>query len=92
MNGALKWSNAYNNKTYNNKKGLLKQRRLYYCMTLLFLLSNVVECSVLTQSFISFFFLKRPYSVATFRPLTSMFPLYELMLQQLRCMPYMRLV
>ncbi len=20
MNGALKWSNAYNNKTYNNKK------------------------------------------------------------------------
>lgn len=92
MNGALKWSNAYNNKTYNNKKGQQKQRCLYNCMKLLFLLSNVVECSVLTQSFISFFFLKRSYSVATFRPLTSMFPLYELMLQQLRCMPYMRLV
>lgn len=50
MNGALKWSNAY-----NNKKGQQKQRCLYYCMKLLFLLSNVVECSVLTQSFISFF-------------------------------------
>lgn len=51
MNGALKWSNAYN----NNKKGQQKQRCLYYCMKLLLLLSNVVECSVLTQSFISFF-------------------------------------
>ena len=50
MNGALKWSNAY-----NNKKGQQKQRCLYNCMKLLFLLSNVVECSVLTQSFISFF-------------------------------------
>lgn len=59
MNGALKWSNAYNNKTYNNKKGQQEQRCLYNCMKLLFLLSfllfNVVEFSVLTQSFISFF-------------------------------------
>ena len=55
MNGALKWSNAYNNKTYNNKKGQQKQRCLYYCMKLLFLLSNIIERSVLTQSFMSFF-------------------------------------
>lgn len=44
MNGALKWSNAYN-KTYNNKKGQQKQRCLYNCMKLLFLLSFC--CSML---------------------------------------------
>lgn len=50
MNGALKWSNAYNNKTYNNKKGQQKQRCLYNCMKLLFLLSF---CYSMLLSFLS---------------------------------------
>lgn len=50
MNGALKWSNAYNNKTYNNKKGQQKQRCLYNCMKLLFLLSF---CCSMLLSFLS---------------------------------------
>lgn len=50
MNGALKWSNAYNNKTYNNKKGQQKQRCLYNCIKLLFLLSF---CCSMLLSFLS---------------------------------------
>lgn len=63
MNGALKWSNAYNNKTYNNKKGQQEQRCLYNCMKLLFLLSfccSMLLSFCLNSTFhIIFFFLER---------------------------------